>query len=396
MVRITIRKVIVSATLCFLLSVWLNGRGISLNDSIYDHKDFALYGYYQHGTVLQTNQFLRGNNLNKMPVDKYRAASLQLSFQTKGDKLWEQLYNFPRFGISLYKPYFPDANYLGNPFAIYGTIGFVLKRWESTALCFDAGLGLAFGWRSYLEDGYNLALGANESAIFNTTFSLEKKFVNGFSINAGAGFVHFSNGSLKIPNLGINVFTPKIGAGYNFSQHEDKFRYQVIPDYKRQSEINLSVFTGWRNILYSGNDVDSITQRKGVYYSCYGVAASYLYQVSHKSKFGIGLMADYLGYVNSFISTEKGMLVAHPASLDKGLELSVFPSYELVIDRASVVIQPGIYLYRSKYPERTPATFQRIGLKYYVTDNLSFALNMRAHNWSIADFLEWTIGYSFR
>jgi hypothetical protein len=67
-----------------------------------------------------------------------------------------------------------------------------------------------------------------------------------------------------------------------------------------------------------------------------------------------------------------------------------------VIDRASVVIQPGIYLYRSKYPERTPATFQRIGLKYYVTENISFALNMRAHNWSIADFLEWTIGYSFR
>ncbi|MDR2887587.1 MAG: hypothetical protein LBV26_06275 [Bacteroidales bacterium] len=153
---------------------------------------------------------------------------------------------------------------------------------------------------------------------------------------------------------------------------------------------------GWRNMLYLGNDVDTLTQRRGVFYKCYGIAGSYNYQVSHKSKFGIGLMADYLGYVNSSMSVEDEKLKAHPAPFSDGFEVSIYPSYELVMGKASLVVQPGFYLYRSKYPDKTPFNYQRAGLKYYFTDNISMAVNMRAHYWSIADFIEWTIGYSIR
>ena len=366
------------------------------SDSLRYVKDLTLTGFYQYGWILQTNQFVNGNNINQIPIREYRSASVQLSVQTHGEKLWEQLYNFPRYGFGLYKPFFPDAPYLGNPVAVYGTMGFALKRWESISIDFDVGLGLAFNWKSYLEDKYNLAMGASESVIFSTTFSVEKRLVNGLIFSAGAGFVHFSNGSLKVPNLGINVFTPKAGLGYNFSGPEHKYRYQPVPEYNKQSEFFISAFTGWRNILYYGSDVDSITQRKGVYYSCYGIAAAYNYQVSHKSKFGVGVMADYLGYVNSSITTENGELVPNPASFSDGFEISVYPSYELVMERASLVLQPGFYIYRAKYPERTPFNYQRIGLKYHFTDDLSLGLYMRAHYWSIADFIEWTIGYRFR
>jgi hypothetical protein len=367
-----------------------------LSDSVKYQKDFTLNGFYQHGWIMQTNQFINGNNINQIPIRQYRSASLQISVQTHGEKLWEQLYNYPRYGFCVYKPFFPDAPYLGNPAAVYGTMGFVLKRWESATIDFNIGLGLAFNWISYLEDKYNLAMGASESAIFTTTFSAEKRLVNGFVISAGAGFVHFSNGSLKVPNLGINIFTPKVGIGYNFIKPEKNYIYKVIPEYHKQSEIFISAFTGWRNILYSGSDVDSITQRKGVYYSCYGISAAYNYQVSHKSKFGVGVMTDYLGYVNSSITVRNDKLVTNPASFSDGFEISIYPSYELVIDRASVILQPGFYILRAKYPERNPFNYQRIGLKYTITDDVSLGLYMRAHYWSIADFIEWTVGYSFR
>jgi hypothetical protein len=365
-------------------------------DSLKTRNDFTLYGFYQYGWVLPTNQFVNGNNIRQEPISAYRAAFLQLSIQTKGKKLWEQLYNFPRYGFGLYKPVFPEAPYLGNPLAIYGAMSFPLKRWGTMSFNFDMGFGLAFNWESYMEDKYNLAMGASESIIFSTAFSLEKKFQNGLRFNLGTGFVHFSNGSLKVPNLGINIFTPRAGIGYDFSRPEQPFRYQVVPEYRKNSEIYFSVFTGWRNIMYYGSDVDSITQRKGVYYRCYGIAGAYNYQISYKSKFGIGLMTDYLGYVNSSITAENGKLVGHPASLSDGFEVSIYPSYELVMNKASLVLQPGFYIYRAKYPERTPFNYQRIGIKYYITDEISLALNMRAHYWSIADFIEWTIGYSFR
>jgi len=386
---------VILAIFCFYTGI-PDAHAVIPADSLKTRPDITLYGFYQYGWVLQTNQFVNGNNIKHEPIDDYRAAFLQLSVQTTGKKLWEQLYNYPRYGFGLYKPLFPDAPYLGNPFAIYGAMSFPLKRWEKLSFNFDVGLGLAFNWESYLEDKYNLAMGASESIIFSTAFSMEKRFSNGLRFNLGTGFVHFSNGSLKIPNLGINVFSPRAGIGYNFSKPEPPFRYQVVPEYQKHSEINFSVFTGWRNILYTGTDVDSITQRKGVYYRCYGLSGSYNYQVSYKSKFGIGLMTDYLGYVNSSISAENGMLVGHPASFEDGFEISIFPSYELVMNKASLLLQPGFYLYRQKVPEQTPFIYQRIGLKYYLTDEISLALNMRAHQWSIADFIEWTIGYSFR
>lgn len=366
------------------------------SDSVRNKKDLTLTGFYQQGWILQTNRFVNGNNINQRPIKEYRSASLQLSVQTHGEKLWEQLYNFPRYGLGLYKPFFPDAPYLGDPFAVYGTMGFALKRWESIAIDFDVGLGLAFNWKSYLEDKYNLAMGASESVIFSTTLSVEKRLVNGLIFTAGAGFVHFSNGSLKVPNLGINLFTPKAGLAYNFSRQEQKNRYQHVPEYHKQSEVFISAFIGWRNYLYDGSDVDSITQRKGVYYSCYGISVAYNYQVSHKSKFGVGVMADYLGFVNSSITAENGKLVPNPASFSDGIEVSIYPSYELVMERASMILQPGFFIYRTDYPERTPSIYQRIGLKYHITDDVSLGLYMRAHDWSIADFIEWTIGYRFR
>jgi len=125
----------------------------------------------------------------------------------------------------------------------------------------------------------------------------------------------------------------------------------------------------------------------------YGLSASVNRQISYKSKFGLGIMVNYWGFANSSITAEDGNLIAHPASFKDELELSIFPSYELIISRLSLVLQPGFYLYRSKYPYRTPAVYQRIGLKYNILENISFAVNMRVHSYSIADYLEWTIEY---
>lgn len=370
------------------------------NSSVPDTSDKIrsriLYGFYQHGWVLPTNQFIRGNNQKQEPVVKYRALSLYISWQTNGSKLWEQLYKYPKFAFGIYKPLFPDAPYLGKPIGIYGSMGFALKRWETTTFYFEPGFGMVFNWISFMEDRYNLALGASESIMFSTTFSFEKRLTKDLKGYIGAGFVHFSNGSLKVPNLGINVFTPKLGLGYNFNGPEKKFIYREVPDFKRESEYYISVFTGWRNIQYYGEDVDSTIQRRGVYYNCYGLSFSYNYQISHMSKLGVGIMTDYLGYVNSSITSSNGRLYPNPASFKDGFEISIYPSYELVINRATIILQPGFYLHRGDYPEKTPFNYQRIGMKYYLSRNISMGINMRAHYWSIADFIEWNIGYSFR
>ena len=42
------------------------------------------------------------------------------------------------------------------------------------------------------------------------------------------------------------------------------------------------------------------------------------------------------------------------------ISLSIFPSYELVINKMSVIIQPGFYVIRKKSTNREPVAYQRL------------------------------------
>ncbi|HBH83845.1 MAG: hypothetical protein A2X05_02235 [Bacteroidetes bacterium GWE2_41_25] len=58
----------------------LNASEIQSADSTKNQKDLTLFAFYQYGWVLQTNQFVRGNNINQMPINQYRSASLFLGY----------------------------------------------------------------------------------------------------------------------------------------------------------------------------------------------------------------------------------------------------------------------------------------------------------------------------
>lgn len=189
---------------------------IPLSDSTKTIPDLNILFFYQQGWVLPTNAFVKGNNVNQMPIKAFRTASLQLSIQTKGEKLWQQLYNYPRYGIGINTIWFINAPFLRKPVSAYSTLSVPLLRWKSFSFYSDFGLGLTFNWGSYREDNYNIAIGTGQTLYFNEGFSLEYKSREGLVINAGTSFTHFSNGSLKVPNRGINIFAPNIGLGYNF------------------------------------------------------------------------------------------------------------------------------------------------------------------------------------
>ena len=108
-------------------------------------------------------------------------------------------------------------------------------------------------------------------------------------------------------------------------------------------------------------DADSAAMFKGVYYPVYGISLGYNRQVSYKSKIGFGIGFDYFGAANSSISLLNGNLRIMMPTFPEGFEVSIFPSYELVIDRLSLILQPGFYIHRRSYEGQTPWTYQRIG-----------------------------------
>ena len=391
--KLTINKLRQLVTIILMLTyINVSGKEIS-NDSINKHHNITVLAFYQLGKVLSTNKFVSGNNEEHLPVSVFQSASLQLSKQTTGDKLWEQLYAFPRFGAGIYTARFDDFPEIGKPVAIYGMLDLPLFRLGKFTINSDFGLGLTFNWRSFGQDKYNIAIGAQETVYLDLGASFEYKFRNNLLLDLGCSFTHFSNGDLKKPNYGINLFSPKLRLGYNFHEPGNEFRHDVIPKFNKISEINLSVYTGWENILYKGHDVDSTTRNKGVYYPAYGIAASFNRKISYKSKLGFGIMADYLGAANSSISVINGRLEDKDATFSEGFELSCFPAYSLVAGNLSIIIEEGFYLYRAKYHKRTPDSYQRLGLNYAVYKNISVGINLRAYQFQTSDYIEWTLVY---
>ncbi len=350
---------------------------------------------YQWGRVLQTNDFVRGKNLVQQPIDDYHAFSAQWIKQTNGQKTWEKAYRDPSFGLGVYAIRFPNTPELGKPIAVYGLFTAPFKRWQYLSFDYLMGFGFTMNWESFevAQNAYNIALGAEQSVYIDLGLSLDYRLKNGLYLGFGGSFTHFSNGALKKPNFGINTAGPRISAGYDFSPALPAGLNPKLPPFHGGNEYLVSVFTGTRNVLYDGSDADSVTRFKGVYYPVYGLTFGYNRSISYKSKIGLGIAFDYFGAANSHITLLNGKLEDHDASFHDGFEISIFPSYELTIDRLSVILQPGFYLHRQNYRGRTPGTYQRLGLKYYVFRNIFMGLNLHAYHYYISDYIEWNIGF---
>ena len=353
---------------------------------------------FQWGRVLQSNDFVRGNNLVHQTIDDFHAFSVQMLKQTSGKKDWEKVYDYPSFGIGVYAVRFPNTPELGKPIAVYGLFTAPFKRWKNFDFDYLMGFGFTMNWESFEVAGnnYNIALGAEQSVYIDLGLELNYRMKNGISLGIGESFTHFSNGALKQPNYGINIAGTRLKLGYDFNSAPPPAVKPQVPLYKPGNEYLVSFFAGTKNVLYDGPGADSVTSFKGVYYPVYGISAGYNRQISYKSKLGAGICFDYFGAANSSITLLNGKLEDREASLHDGFEISIYPSYELVIDRLSLILQPGFYIHRRNYEGSTPWTYQRIGLKYHVLKNVFVGLNLHAYRYYISDYIEWNVGYRFR
>jgi hypothetical protein len=219
---------------------------------------------------------------------------------------------------------------------------------------------------------------------FNLTDRIE--LISGFS------FTHFSNGTLKKPNFGINTIAPKIGLKYNFYDHPT-YQKQEVPEFSRKNEWLFSAFGGAKNVIFDSVNIDIIEKYEGVYFPVFGMSVTYNRQISYMSKIGFGMTISYDGSVDAQVAIEENELEPVNGPLTDKIQLSIYPSYELVMNKVSLVIQPAVYLYRKKIKTQSPDFHQRIGLKYHITDKVFVGITLRDYAFHVSDFIEWTLGY---
>lgn len=361
----------------------------------WNKKHLSLTTSFINGPVASTNVFVRGSNQNSVLINDFQALNIKLSTQTTGETLQEQIFNAPLWGVGFKILDFENINEIGIPMALYGFVDIPLLRKERFSVNAELGFGLSFNWHSFnpITNQYNIAIGLGEAFMSDAGLSLNYQLTNHFDLLAGLIFSHYSNGAIKLPNFGINAYAPKIGIKYNFNERPEFVKYKV-PKYKPHSEWVLSGFAAMKNIIFDSVNIEINEKYEGVFFPVYGFSALYNWQVSHISKFGIGATFNYNGAVNAQVAVENNELEDVDGPFSDKLQLSIYPSYSLCIDKISIVLQPAFYVYRKNFKNQSPVFHQRISLNYQITDKIFAGITLRDYSMH-ADFVEWTVGYKF-
>lgn len=360
---------------------------------------------YHAGRVLQTNDFLKGENDANQVIDYYQALSINYSVQSDGTKEWHHIFNFPYYGFGFYNANFFNVDELGTPTALYGFIGFPFKQDEKSKWGYELGFGLAYNWEPYNEfdNPFNVAIGSYRTVYIDANLFYQYYLNPRWSVRGSFGFTHFSNGARKKPNSGINLLSPSIEVSYSFKDRPILIR-QPQPAYEQHYELAIQLGAGTSNVLYNNpNEPTPPAVNEGtadVMHSYLNLSAAVLKQATWKNKFGAGIDLTYDEKANVVVTNpEDGSeepIVEFADKLSDKLILGIFGTYEFTVDRLSIASYFGINALRKKGTNNDRLLYQKFGLKYHFKNDMYVGMLVKAHNFSVAEVIEWNLGYRIK
>lgn len=339
------------------------------------------------GMVIESNDFVRGDNMLGLPIDNFSSSDLRIGWQTKGTHAWHHNLNLPYYGVGLYNIVFSNEEELGNPAAIYFFFGAPFHMKKKSSWDYEFSFGLSYNWKPYdnINNPFNVAIGSYQNAYIDGRIKHVWYLNKRLSLDLGLRVTHFSNGAIRLPNKGINLIAPSLGLRYDIIRREP-VSYELAKgiDEKPHPELNLLLTSGQRSV--KGTDAPN---QKMV--SIRDLALEYLVPAGNSFKYGGGLEAGFDENRNLRIDGNDVTLASSNLQLIAGV--SVIGQFRA--NRLGVQAGMGYELINKEEAKAGKRLYQRIGLRYYFFKEIFAGINIKARNLSVADYIEWSVGYSF-
>ncbi len=353
---------------------------------------------YSPAWAIPTNDFVKGENRAMEPIGWAQGGRVELGWQTDGSEDWHQLYNFPAYGGGFYTAGFGNKEELGNPYSIYGFFSWPMFRpSEKVSVTTEFAFGFVGGFKEFdpVTNPFNRAIGGN-GVYIDWGFYLHYLLTEKLDLYAGATFTHFSNGHTKDPNLGLNTYGPLVSLRYNFHDERPSLVRRETGPYPGNWELALSGAGGFKNVTVPTEtpSLEDTDRRKD--FATANVNATFYRQFYSKGKIATGLDVTYDGSANARIDEVNGEVVESIGDSTDKMALGWFGGYEHVIHRFNLFVHVGYYVWRGRDDDELPSLYQRIGLKYHITENFFAGMNIRFIDFGKADWIEWTAGYRLR
>lgn len=316
----------------------------------------------------------------KNAVD-YKAVDVKFGWRRISKNTFNYLYRYPILGFG-FNTTLKEYKEIGMPHTVYGFMeipfsGPGLKRRINFG--YFTQLGLGFNLKPYdsLANPNNKYIGSKVNAYMHVGLNTTVRISRRTDFQASFGLKHFSNGSAKKPNAGINLFPLNVAMRIKLGEIEP------IP-----SEIpqigKKELLTFWNIALYSG--VKNYEIGDPAYFRG-GIGVNYMLEPAYKYRLGLGMDLFWA----------QGMEARFPGesfSFKDQTSLAVVGAWEWQLtERLYVPIALGAYLYRNEMNQEMTWFYERIGARYRFDNRMFAGLQIKAHK-AKADFFEFTVGYT--
>ncbi len=352
------------------------------------------------GGVLPTHEFFQGDNRTS-----YGTYSLKYSFTSMGDTWQSVYYGLPYYGIGFSQAFYGRENELGNPFSLYLFQGATIKMLTPRlALNYEFNLGFANNWKPYdpFTNPENLAIGSITNVHVAGALYLKWYMSEKLDLHVGASLTHFSNGTSKQPNHGLNKGGAYFELAYNFRREELIKRYNPdveIPELTPHFQHDLQFIISSKNVKVDtvGTRLPDIFNDKQ--FQVYGVNYFLMRTSRHNYRYGFGV--EYLYdesrgakvYNKLHPENNKYYTVTELGSVGERSSIGVTTRFEMVLPIYSIFFDVGATVINQD--ETKPFLYQALGVKLYLSDDIFGTFGIKAVNFSQAQFLYWSLGYTF-
>ncbi len=311
-----------------------------------------------------------------------------LAQATYGKRQWESLYNYPVTGISYWNAWLGNSRDMGQAHAVFPFISFPLAKTGKNELNFRLGAGMAYLTKHFdrLNNYKYNAIGSHLNAAVNLMMEYRWKPLHHLQLSAGVQLMHFSNGSTKTPNFGLNIPAVSAGAAFRLNKENDPIRRRIRPSltmYEFDGKEFIEMKLGTTFAFKESGDTD------GTRYQVYAGFLSAMKSLDYKNK--VGLCFDLSWDGSDALLVARTNHEPYPARQLTKPGLSA--AYELVLDRTSFAFNLGFYLGGKDKSEGM--SYYKIGIHYLINKNLFANLTLKTH-FARADFVGIGLGYRFK
>jgi len=330
------------------------------------------------------------------------AFSLKYGVMANGDKWEDYYYGMPYKGFGVYKPFFTKCEEIGNPFSVFLFQGATLKEFgDRLSLDYEINLGVSFNWNHYdaVRSPDFLVTGSSINAHLAGDLFLRQKISDHFDLLYGVNVSHFSNGSTRTPNYGINPLSAYVEVAYNINGRR-KLAEKIAPpdDFEKRRIHDFSVFVTGRTVSLDTTGTQLRLRFPKQYFTVAGISYNYMFHSLRSLLWGPGIDLVYdegnrVGIVSDSSSDAEYNGVVQLAKLSDRFQAGLSIKGEVLMPGYSIFMSLGYDIIHAN--NKDERLYQNYGIKIRLFDGLYTSLGVRSTELTHSRFLYVNLGYTF-